>query len=102
MLGKAVADLQTAERLFLLGAEVNYVDEDGWSALFHAAGEGHIKVVEWLVDECHADINLQSPEQITPIWIASFNGRRNVVQVVNSVTYLFYSAVSIPYHHKNI
>ena len=79
--GKAVADLSTAERLFLLGAEVNYRDEDGWSALFHAAGEGHMKVVEWLVEECNADINLQSPEQITPIWIACFNGRRNVVQV---------------------
>lgn len=79
--GKAEADLPTAERLFLLGADVNYCDEDGWSALFHASGEGHLRVVQWLVEECSAEINLESPEKITPLWIACFNGRRNVVQV---------------------
>lgn len=83
--GKAVADLPTAERLFLLGADVNYCDSDGWPALFHAAGEGHLKVVEWLVEECSAAINLTTSEGITALWVACFNGKRNVAHVIVSL-----------------
>ena len=86
--GKAEVDFPTAERLFLLGAQVDFRDEDGWSALFHAAGEGHMKMVEWLVEICQANIDLQSPEKITPLWVACFNGRRNVVQVYSIAAYI--------------
>lgn len=79
--GRADVDLPAAERLYLLGADVNYSDADGWSALFHACGEGHLKVVEWLIEECDASIDMQAPDGCTPMWIACFNGRRNVVQV---------------------
>ena len=53
-----------------------------WSALFHACGEGHVDVVEWLTEECTANVELKDPEGCTPLWVAAFNNRRNIVQVV--------------------
>lgn len=45
----ARATLGTVQYLFDEGVDVDYVDEDGWSGLHHAAGEGHLNVVEYLI-----------------------------------------------------
>lgn len=78
--GKAQADLSLAQRLYQEGVDVNYADSDGWTALFHACGEGHLSVVEWLTNECNAAIEMRDSDGCTPLWVASFNNRRSVVQ----------------------
>lgn len=78
--GNAKADIEKAQKLFEDGVNVNYIDNDGWSALFHACGEGHLSVVEWLTENCAASVELKDPDGCTPLWVAAFNNRRNVVQ----------------------
>lgn len=78
--GTAKADIKKAKELFEAGVDVDFVDDDGWSALFHACGEGHLHVVEWLTEDCGANVELKDPDGCTPLWVASFNNRRNVVQ----------------------
>ena len=36
------------------GVDVDACDADGWTAVHHAAGEGHNKVVMWLVANAEA------------------------------------------------
>ena len=79
--GTAKANLGAAQSLFNQGVDVDFEDDDMWTALFHAAGEGHLHVVEWLVCECKATVDKRDGENCTPLWVAAFNGRRNVVQV---------------------
>ena len=75
-------NIDKARRLYKTGlVNVNAVDEDGWSALFHAAGEGHIKIVKFLLEECHGvTVDLLAPDKCTPLWIACYNNRRDVVE----------------------
>ena len=80
--GAAKPNLSLAQSLFLQGIDINWLDQDDWSALFHASGEGHLKIVEWLVQECSANVNLcSSAENCTALWVACYNGRRDVAQV---------------------
>ena len=61
--------------------DVDTVDEDGWSALHHAAGEGHTAIVEFLL-QYNANKNLQDPFGCTPLWVACFNDRRDSVKAL--------------------
>jgi len=36
--------------------------------------------VEWLTEQCSASVELKDPDGCTPLWVAAFNNRRNVVQ----------------------
>jgi hypothetical protein len=75
-------DLQRANVLYNLGVDVNYADEDGWSALFHAAGEGNIEIVKWLTELEGITIDISDQDNCTPLWIACYNGRRDVASVL--------------------
>ena len=66
--------------LLAQGVDVNYADEDGWTALFHAGSEGHLRIVEWLVEEAGAEIDHRESDGCSPLWMACYNGRRDVVQ----------------------
>ena len=59
---------------------VNSADEDGWTALHHACGEGALSVVEWLTESTPADINKLDTTNCTPLWVAAFNNRRDCVK----------------------
>jgi hypothetical protein len=79
--GTPKANLAQAQTLFNQGVDVDFQDADMWTALFHASGEGHLHVVEWLIEKCNATVDMKDGEGCTPLWVACFNGRRNVVQV---------------------
>lgn len=66
---------------YTVGVDINFKDEDGWSALHHAAGEGHIKIVKWLVDSCEGiDVDVVALDNCTPLWFACYNNKRDVVE----------------------
>ena len=75
-LNKAMSLYASAE-----GIDIDETDEDGWSALFHACGEGNLKIVEFLLEN-KATIDLRDPFQCTPLFWAAFNNRRDVVKAL--------------------
>lgn len=77
--GSSSGDLKRAQTLFNRGVDVDFLDGDGWSALFYAAGEGHLRLVQWLVEDWGATVDLRAPDNCTPLWTACFNGKRDVV-----------------------
>lgn len=81
--GKSSVDLKKAQQMYDDGlVTANCVDSDGWCALHHGCGEGNLQVVKWITSSCpDVNINLATLEGCTPLWVASFNGRRDVVQV---------------------
>lgn len=62
-------NLQSVKALIALGANVNKKDSQGWSALHHAASEGYIDIVEYLL-RSHADVQALNREQHTPMDVA--------------------------------
>ena len=95
--GKSNVDINKAQQLYDGGlVTINCVDSDGWSALHHGCGEGNLNVVKWITGSCSdVNINLPTLEECTPLWVASFNGRRDVVQVyrivyVVYIVYIYY------------
>lgn len=68
------------------GAKLNEVDNDGKHALLLASQEGHISVVETLLN-LGADINQRSHDGRTALRAAAIEGYRDVVQVHILVTY---------------
>lgn len=62
-------NLQSVKALITLGANVNKKDSQGWSALHHAASEGYIDIVEYLL-RSHADVQALNREQHTPMDVA--------------------------------
>jgi hypothetical protein len=61
--------------------DIDSVDEDGWSALFHSAGEGHSKIATFLIEN-KANVDLKDEFNCTPLWVAAFNNQRDVVKVL--------------------
>ena len=93
---------------------IDFQDSDGWSGLHHACGGGHLPVVKYLLDieDPHSDsnpstdanggqskylvnINLVDNEQCSPLWVAAFNGHRDIVQVTSLLLVLYYSYTSM-------
>jgi len=73
--------LAAARELFEENPEVAQLrDGDGWTALHHAAGEGHLAIVEWLCDETPLCIDCIDSCKCTPLWYAAFNNRRDAVK----------------------
>ncbi|SCF07821.1 hypothetical protein GA0070558_12559 [Micromonospora haikouensis] len=59
-------------------------DDDGWSALDHAAGRGDVTLVERLL-AAGADPHEEGPDGHTPYEIALAAGRRAVVEAIRAV-----------------
>jgi len=64
-----------------VSAYLDAVDEDGWTPLHHAAGEGHTSTVELLISH-KAALDAQDPFGCTPLWVAAYNDRRDAVKVL--------------------
>lgn len=58
------------------GAEI---EKDGWSPMHYAATNGHLEIVEYLVSK-EADVDIESPNQTTPLMMASRFGHIKVVK----------------------
>lgn len=78
---KVKPSLANAKELFAAHPElVETVDEDGWSCLHHAAGEGHLAIVEWLCESTSVNVDAEDSTKCTALWCAAFNDRREVVK----------------------
>jgi ankyrin repeat protein len=56
-------------------------DDESWTPLMHAAAEGHVRVVRWLLDK-GAAINERAIRGFTAFCLACFNGRTAVVMML--------------------
>lgn len=72
-------DTATVRELIESGADVDWQDEQGWTALNWAAGRGDIEAVKLLV-ESGADVFKVGRDQRTPYMIALAAGRVSVVK----------------------
>jgi len=63
-------------------ANVNWQNEQGFTALFCACQKGHSLVVEYLLARPRIDPNLANNEGATPLFIACYNGHKEVVSVM--------------------
>ena len=66
-------DLDVAALLLRSGADVNVLDNEGWSPLHRASSNGRIDIVRFLLDHC-ADVNLPGQKHFTPLLLASSAG----------------------------
>ncbi|KEF59780.1 uncharacterized protein A1O9_04628 [Exophiala aquamarina CBS 119918] len=82
-LGEAAAFGGYPTVLFLLdqGADPNYRDRNGWSAIHWAAEEGHEDIVHLLL-KGGADVNAVSSYGTSPLHCAANGGRKNIVRVL--------------------
>ena len=78
----AKANLTEATNLWFQGVDPKFTDEEKWTALHHAAGEGHTKIVEFLIFECGVEVDPEDEYNCTPLWVACCNDRRDVVKVL--------------------
>ena len=67
-----------AERLVAMGAKVN---KSGWTPLHYAATEGHIDLMQWLLD-LGADVNVQTRAGVTPLYMAARKPSRQAVMLL--------------------
>lgn len=69
-------------RLILPVCQLNLQDEEGYTALHHAASRGHLRVVAKLLHLPNTKIDIPSKTQVTPLWLAAKHGHCDVVQVL--------------------
>ena len=63
------------------GVDIDYVDDDGRTALMYASQNGHIDIVRILIEQ-NADVNYQDDDGNTPTSLASENGHSEVIDVL--------------------
>jgi len=71
-------DLATLDRLLSLGLDVDGVDEQGATALLHAAGSGQLALCKALFER-GADLNRPSGKGVVPLAAAILGGRSSVI-----------------------
>ena len=75
----AYGDLSTVQLLLNYGADLNYRDREGWSAIHWAAEDGNWEVVLLLLDN-GADVNVFSSYGTSPLHCAANGGHENIVR----------------------
>ena len=74
-------NLQSVKALIALGANVNKKDGQGCTALHHAASEGYVDIVKYLI-ECNADVRALNSEQQRPLDVADGEDVRKILSRV--------------------
>jgi ankyrin repeat protein len=69
--------------LFAGGGAVNNIDSNGWTPLHSACGNGHVTVVQLLIDS-GADVNICDHNGVTPFHLAFRNGYLDVAVALDS------------------
>lgn len=69
-------------KLLLPLCQVNLQDEEGYTALHHAASKGHVGVVTMLLRSPSTKVDIPSKTQVTPLWLAASDGHCDVVRVL--------------------
>jgi uncharacterized protein len=78
MLAAIKGELALAEVLIKNGADVN---KTGWTPLHYAASNAHLPVIRLLLEN-HAYIDAESPNNTTPLMMASMYGNAAAVQLL--------------------
>lgn len=60
---------------------INYVDNDGYSALHYACGKGTRDIVKMLIAH-NADVNLTSNRGVTPLHLAAKTGNKEIIKIL--------------------
>jgi ankyrin repeat protein len=68
--------------LLLPMCELNLKDEEGYTALHHAASKGHGGVVAMLLYSGSTKIDIPSKTQVTPLWLAANHGHCDLVRAL--------------------
>merc|ERR1711884_1007199 len=72
-------ELELVKQLVINLEDKNPKDEKGITPLQLAAGNGHLHIVEYLLQHIEGDINPSDSNGFTPLHDAAFNGHLNVV-----------------------
>lgn len=78
MIAALKGELEIARRLIALDADVN---KPGWTPLHYAATNGHLALMELLLEE-HAFIDAQAPNGNTPLMMAAYYGSPEAVKLL--------------------
>ncbi|KAI2632320.1 hypothetical protein GGR54DRAFT_583057 [Hypoxylon sp. NC1633] len=96
----ALGNWYTVNYLLTRGADPNYRDRDGWSAIHWAAEEGHLRIVRLLL-ETGANANTISSYGTSPLHCAANGGHEQIMLGCESSLCVFciipYYACIIPY-----
>ena len=57
------------------GIDKNGFDRRGFTALYFAASNGHLRVAKFLVEEAKVNLDLASCGGQSPLWVAAYHGR---------------------------
>ena len=77
----ACGNFLTVQLLLRFGADPNYRDRGGWSAIHWAAEEGHLEVVRLLLKD-GANVNAVSSYGTSPLHCAANGGQNNIVSLL--------------------
>ena len=61
--------------------DVNYQNENGWTALHYACDEGNLKIVEILI-KAHSNINIKNNDKKTPLHISVTRGYFDITKLL--------------------
>lgn len=75
------SDIGKARELCDAGADVHQQDENGWTSLNWAAGQGNAELVRLLLDR-GADVTKTGRDNRTPLMIAKAAGRKEVAEIL--------------------
>ena len=76
-------DFVTVQFLLSKDPDINFQNNNGWTALMFASRNGHHQVVELLLSK-DPDINIQNNDGVTALMTASGNGHHQVVELLLS------------------
>jgi uncharacterized protein len=77
----STGDLSVLKKMIAEGADVNYKDTDGWSALTEATLTGQIEAVKILIDS-HADVNMKHQKGWTALMVAAEKNQKQAAELL--------------------